>query len=184
MSIRLHGKLVVHEKDGSVLKGITSDFLAKRHTFHLKVRNSENGFRRIHTPTLKAVFFVKSFNGNENHHEKMTFPHDPPPGKRVKATFIDGETMYGYTHMVNHMQSGFFLVPADPTSNNERVFVVFDALSDLVIEGVRVPLQVGIAAIGFPGGDRISRTGGAADVDRAGQGASSGSPHILVNQMR
>jgi len=140
MSFRPTQKVVVHERDGNVLKGATSDFLAKRRVLHLRIASPTRHVRKIDTRTLKAVFFVKSFQGNKHYQEIKTFPDDPPPGKKVKATFMDGEVIYGYTHAVSHNQSGFFLIPADPNSNNERIFVVFDALTDLVVDGVKTPV--------------------------------------------
>ena len=39
-------------------------------------------------------------------------------------TFLDGETMAGFTMGYSKDKPGFFLIPADPEGNNQRVFVV------------------------------------------------------------
>jgi hypothetical protein len=37
-------------------------------------------------------------------------------------------------------QPGFFLIPLDPKSNNERIFIVFSSLSTLEVDGALVKL--------------------------------------------
>jgi hypothetical protein len=40
------------------------------------------------------------------------------------VTFQDGEKIAGTTETYSHNDVGFFLSPADPDSNNVRIFVV------------------------------------------------------------
>ncbi len=59
-------KLVVRYKDGSIVKGITSDFFTNKDFFHVKV-NETGEILEIDIYDLKAVFFVKSFEGNRDY---------------------------------------------------------------------------------------------------------------------
>ena len=47
----------------------------------------------------------------------------------VQVTFKDGETLVGATQGYQPDRPGFFLTPADPKSNNERIFVVTKAVA-------------------------------------------------------
>ena len=71
---------------------------------------------------LKALFFVKDFAGNPAH-------KDAPgpfqlPGKHIEVTFSDGEKLFGSSVTYNPKNLGFFMQPADPAGNNERIFIV------------------------------------------------------------
>jgi hypothetical protein len=125
-------KIVVHEKSGNILKGTTADFLPKRPLFHIAVGGIHGEeIKKIFINNLKAIFFVKDFSGNKDYEETRDF---------VRAIFIDGEIITGHTHALNLDQPGFFLVPADPQSNNERIFIIFSALSKLEVDGSLVDL--------------------------------------------
>jgi hypothetical protein len=133
-------KIVVHDKIGNVLKGTTADFLPKRPLFHLAIGGIHGEeIKEILIANLKAVFFVKDFEGDKNRQE-ATGLDNLPAGKKIQAQFKDGEVVAGYTHVLNMDQPGFFLIPADPQSNNERIFVVFSSLSQLEVDGTAVTL--------------------------------------------
>ena len=133
-------KIVVHDKSGNVLKGTTADFLPKRPMFHLSIGGMHGEeMKEIVINDLKAVFFVKDFEGDKDHQEAKGLD-TLPAGKKIRAHFKDGEIVAGYTHVLNMEQPGFFLIPADPKSNNERIFVVFSSLSQLEVDGSAVTL--------------------------------------------
>ncbi len=135
-------KVVVHYKDGTILKGTTADFLAKRPVFHLSVGGIQSEeVKEVFVDDLKAVFFVKDFSGDKNYKEIKDLDSRPGSGKKVKAVFKDGEAILGYTHSINFEQLGLFLVPVDPNSNNERVFTVFSSLTELEINDSPVSLS-------------------------------------------
>ena len=56
--------VVVSFKDGTVMKGNTSDFSPNKKDFHLVLLSGEGV--KIDTEQLKAIFFVKDFSGNKN----------------------------------------------------------------------------------------------------------------------
>jgi len=82
-----------------------------------------------HSP-LKAVFFVKTFEGNKDYRSPEDFSLDRLkiiPGLKVKVTFFDGEVMYGSTNGYAPERKGFFIFPVDKGSNNDRVFAIRDS---------------------------------------------------------
>jgi hypothetical protein len=80
----------------------------------------------IHIEELKALFFVKSFDGDKRH-EKNYADKVPGGGRKIKVKFSDGETITGYTTGYSAGRAGFYMVPADLKGNNERIFVVASA---------------------------------------------------------
>jgi hypothetical protein len=130
-------KVVVRYKTGKILKGYTHDFSPVAHDFHLisDLPADKGRTYAVRIADLKAVFFVKTLHGNKAYHERKTFtPGDSPRlrGLKIKVRFTDGEIMRGTTLGYNKTKKGFFITPVDPEENNNRVYVVADALRDVV----------------------------------------------------
>jgi len=90
--------------------------------------------------SLKALFFVKSFEGRSEYREIKFFnTHPPIRGLWVRVKFYDSEALEGVVHnsMRFLVEPGFFLKPPDPNSNNEIVYVVKTSLIDFCVLGVR-----------------------------------------------
>ncbi len=120
-------KVVVRYADGRIFKGSTSDFIPAKDRFHVTVVTDPPGTKPVEVETkhLKALFFVKDLVGNPQHAEKNDFdPAHPPVGRRIRVVFKDGEILVGTTQGYQPGRPGFFLVPADPSSNIERCYVV------------------------------------------------------------
>lgn len=78
---------------------------------------------------LKALFFVKDLVGDAAYNEAKAFtPEIRAMGRKVQVEFSDGETIVGTTQGYQPDRPGFFVVPVDPKSNNERCFVVMAAV--------------------------------------------------------
>jgi hypothetical protein len=122
-------KIVVRYADGRLLKGYTCDFLATKRYFHLAPTPDAPKAARITVPVghLKAIFFVRDFAGEARYVERKTFDHHTA-GRRVAITFLDDEQLVGATLNYRPDGDGFFVIPADPKSNNLRVFVVARAV--------------------------------------------------------
>jgi hypothetical protein len=120
-------KVVVRFADGRVVKGTTADFLPAKDSFHLTVATAPAGAKpmEIHMKELKALFLVKDFAGDPQRVERNEFDLSrPPAGRRIKVVFKEGELLVGTTTGYQPGRPGFFLVPADAGSNNERCYVV------------------------------------------------------------
>jgi hypothetical protein len=126
-------KIVARFVDGGIKKGYSQDFFPNKPVFHLHSDPSAPGKAQEEIPLskLKAVFFVKSFPGNPEYHERKAFREgEKHSGRKVEVTFADGEIMQGSILSYNPQQVGFFLFPVDPLSNNLRVFIVNAALKN------------------------------------------------------
>lgn len=128
----VQNRIVARFADGRVLKGTTADFLPSKPVFHL-VPTPQSGTSiavvEVKVAELKALFFVKDFAGNPDYNESKEFaPGKPVQGRRLEVVFKDGETLVGTTTGYQPDRAGFFLVPADPNSNNDRCFIVADAV--------------------------------------------------------
>jgi len=118
-------KVVIGCLDGRRLKGYVSNFSATRDRFRLfPAENSPHqAGTDVELKTLKAIFFVKDFEGNREHKDAYD-PNAQGHGRKIEVTFRDGEKIAGTTEGYNPQKPGFFLFPADPESNNVRVFIV------------------------------------------------------------
>lgn len=123
-------KIVVRYLDGSTRKGYTLDFHPSRE--HLSLWPSVNASRaeRVIVPLgrLKALFFVKDFDGDPSRVRPADDFGDTSSGRRIEVTFQDREVLRGTTLAYRPDGTGFFVTPADPSGNNQRVFVVAGAV--------------------------------------------------------
>jgi hypothetical protein len=120
-------QIIAHFQDGTVLKGLAAAFSPSKGHFHLLPAESSPGTRprAVLLTDLKAVFFVRHLEGNPAHVKRNTFdPTDLTPGRRIRVVFLDGEVLQGHTSHYQPDGKGFFVLPADQRSNNERCFVV------------------------------------------------------------
>jgi hypothetical protein len=120
-------KVVIKLLDGSIMKGESTDFLPDKKYFYLKL--IEGGTKKIDIETLKAIFFVKDFEGNKDHKKqyKDTLPWG---GKKIRVEFTDGEIITGYTSSFSTGRYGFDVIPADTAGNNEKIFVLNSAVKE------------------------------------------------------
>jgi len=126
----IKNKIVVRYQDGRVLKGYTGDFLPTKPAFHLTPMDAPPDAKPldIQIAELKAIFFVKDFTGDPNRKEVLEFPAGKPVvGRKIRVIFYDGETLVGTTQGYDVTRPGFFVIPADSGSNNDRCFVVTHA---------------------------------------------------------
>jgi len=134
MMNKIQNKVVVRFRDGRLLKGYTYDFNANRETFHVSSVHDEQDITEVAASDLKAVFFVKTFEGDKDHTDSKDFSLESLnsiTGLKVKVTFSDGEVMYGGTHGYSPQRKGFFIFPADKTLNNDRIFVIKESTTSI-----------------------------------------------------
>jgi small nuclear ribonucleoprotein (snRNP)-like protein len=121
----MQNKVVIHYRDGRILKGTTHDVLPHKSTFH--ATDKETGQTvEVELSQLKAVFFVKTYEGDREYAERDDVERSGM-GRKIQVTFEDGETLIGYTQGYSQNRPAFFLFPSDPKSNNDRILVVTDA---------------------------------------------------------
>jgi len=119
-------KVVVRYSGGRVIKGFTQDFFPAKKLFHLTPTDNPAGEPiEVSIDDLKAIFMVGDFTGQPQYRERKKYVEgEKPSGQKIEVTFIDGEVLVGSTLGYDPKRQGFFIFPADPKSNNIRVYVV------------------------------------------------------------
>lgn len=127
-------KVVVKYSDGRIIKGFVQNFSPNKDWFHLIPADNPTGKTiEIFVKRLKAVFVVRDFYGNPQYHERKKYMEgENPSGLKLEVIFSDGEVMVGSTSLgYDPKRLGHFIVPADPKSNNIRVFVVSSSVKSV-----------------------------------------------------
>jgi hypothetical protein len=118
-------KAVIAYLDGRRLKGYVSNLCATHD--HFRLFPAENSLHEagadVELKAIKAIFFVKDFEGNRKHKDAYD-AKAKGHGRKIEVTFGDGEKIAGTTEWYHAKNPGFFLFPSDPESNNIRVFIV------------------------------------------------------------
>jgi hypothetical protein len=123
-------KVVARFKDGRIVRGTTLSVDPARPTFH--VRTQEGKSLEVQLSDLKAVFFVRSLEGDSKHNEDRS-PDPEDPRHRgsilISMAFADGEVMVGLMNAYPPTKPYFFVVPVDKKSNNIRILINRAALA-------------------------------------------------------
>jgi hypothetical protein len=137
-------KVVFRFKSGELKKGYIKDFSPLQKEAVLS-EESTGSIINVSIDELKAIFFVKSFEGDKEHKEKKTYGAVSPKGHRVFIRFKDGEQMVGFLEgdvpwdhgffLAKKADGalGFFLLPVDMFSNNIKVFIVSSSVNDVTV---------------------------------------------------
>ncbi len=131
MNTDKYQKVVLRYTDGEMKKRrIMRHISLTENTF--KAIASDGTIEEVAYDDLKAVFYVKNLEGREDYHDRKEFTSDSPKtGEKVEVKFEDGELLRGRVINYDEEKQGFFLNPADPDSNDEKIFVVFNALEEV-----------------------------------------------------
>ena len=120
-------RLVVRFNDGRLLCGVAFAMNLKESGFHLDLCGKNDATTgetvQVRFADLKAVFFVRSFDGKFDK-EKLPPREISTDGSELVVKFKDGEIVRGYT--AQHYDPDdprFHLVPLDPRSNNISVLI-------------------------------------------------------------
>lgn len=117
-------KVVIHFKDGRILKGSADDFSPSQK--EIRFKDADGRTMEVGMEELKALFFVRDLLGDKHYayayHDIMT-----GGGRKILVSFIDGETIIGYVLGYSPETSGFIMTPADSKGNNDRIYVVKSA---------------------------------------------------------
>jgi hypothetical protein len=127
-------KVVVKYLNGKVIKGFMQNFSPNKDRFHLiPADKASGGTIEVMVKHLKAIFVVLDFIGNPQYDERKKYVEgEKPSGLKLEVTFTDGEVIAGSTLLgYDPKRQGNFIFPADPKSNNLRVFVVSSAVKSV-----------------------------------------------------
>ncbi len=135
-------KIVARFNDKSLLKGYVNKFTGDSATVIIK--EADTGKEHVvPMEDLKAIFYVKTFEGSKEYKEKKVYGPGKKLGRKVFIKFLDGEKLVGFLEadvppdkILSFLKSdgskkGFFLVPVDRECNNTRVFAAWNAIDDI-----------------------------------------------------
>lgn len=140
-------RVVIRYLDGKIQKGLVRSFSVEADELLLEESVTGNELR-VPLGELKAVFFVRSLEGDPAHRERKLFGARKDAenlGKKIYIKFKDGENIYGFYrgdlpwkqgYFVTEQHStarGFFVAPTDSESNNIRIFVVGTSIKDITV---------------------------------------------------
>ena len=138
----MSNKIIVKFKDGNIIKGWSTDFGPDKEIFHLHPQEEYGkDILEITVSSLKAVFFVKDFQGNKDYKKVRTFDGQPkgiPSQRKLIVIFKDGENLYGTSHDYGRYKVGFFVYPIDPKDNSNRIFVVHSAVVSIRLMKIEI----------------------------------------------
>ena len=127
-------EVVLRFRDGNLTRCLlTREFTPLDFVVEAETPEGESVHAKI--AELKAVFFLKEPRRREAELQLGTMVGDPPVGAPTRVEFFDGEVIHGRVQEYRMEDSGFFLYPTSPESNNEMVFVVARAINTLSLEG-------------------------------------------------
>jgi hypothetical protein len=124
---------------GSVEQLLRNDSQYRLESIRLRLLDSGE-IEEISTKDAKAVFFVKTFDGDLRHRALHFHEHAPVvPGLWVRVYFYDSEMIEGIISNTKDfvLETGFFLMPTDPNGNNKLVYVLKGGLKDFHVLGMR-----------------------------------------------
>ena len=135
-------KVVIHLRDGTLKKGFLK--VLDEDAEIVEIEKLDGMLQGFHFDDIKAVFFVKDFEGKRNYRERKVFTYRPTEDiKRIYIKFFDKEGLWGYIqgplpwekgfYLDGKKRRGLFVYPADPDSNNLRIYVVLTAVEDLTL---------------------------------------------------
>ena len=85
--LNLENKVVARFRDGRILKGFTHDFNHNKPVFHLTPADNKKELMEINICQLKAIFFVKTFEGKKDYKapDEVNNSGEPQKGAGVKV---------------------------------------------------------------------------------------------------
>ncbi len=126
---------------GSIEQLLRNDAQYPLDSIRLRLLDSET-VAEVPTKDAKAVFFVKTFDGDLRH-RALHFHENAPivPGLWVRVYFYDGEMIEGIISNTRDfvLEDGFFMRPTDPNGNNRLVYILKGGLKDFHVLGMRNP---------------------------------------------
>ncbi len=129
-------EVVLHYRDGTTRRGrLEREFTP--HDRHVDIVTPDGETVRAEFEGLKAVFFIKDPRKRDIEVQISSFDLYPQSnGASARVEFFDGEVVHGRVSQYSVEEHGFFLLPTSVESNNERIFVVVQALKTLYVETV------------------------------------------------
>ena len=140
----INQKAVLRFNNGTTLKGYIKDFNPINDKVNLEEAKTGSTLS-VSINELKAIFFIRSFEGDSSHKEKKLYGISKTRGHRLYIKFNDGESLVGFLEgdvpwkrgffLSKHDNDlkGFFILPVDLDSNNIKIFVIASSVKDVTV---------------------------------------------------
>jgi len=130
------GKVVIHTRDHKIHRGFSKkEFIGK----NVRILDENGNESTFPLKDLKAVFFVKEFNGAPAYDEVLFLKKEKPrPWLWVHVEFEDGEMIEGKirnSEEIINGSDGFFVWISDEYANSESVYIVKNSIRKFNIMG-------------------------------------------------
>jgi hypothetical protein len=127
-------KVVAHYKNGETRRGYTQDFRPDAEAFHMLPSDGGGIPVTVKVEELKALFYVKDYGAMRRQAERTKRFAPEIAGQKIVVEFKDGEKIWGVSEQYSTKSRGFFFIPADPTENNTRIFIVNSSVKQIQFE--------------------------------------------------
>jgi Family of unknown function (DUF6982) len=137
--------VVVHTRDGMLVKGYLRWMAASAGPRSLPAlpdvlqihHEAEGEISTVELADVKAVFFVKTPQGNVEYSEVKFLADEPASDLWIRARLMDGESMEGRTENNSSIlfAAGFWLRPTDCVANNVMVYVPKSSVVEFHVMG-------------------------------------------------
>ena len=131
-----HKKVIVRKMDRDSVNGhVAPAFLVDG---KVEVMNTAGNVVSIDLRDIKGVYFVREFGDSESLVRKTFTSRPRTEGLWVRLRFRDNETIEGImaNDLLQDAGEGFSIIPPDPHSNTQRIFVPRSALADMTVISV------------------------------------------------
>jgi hypothetical protein len=131
-----HKKVVVRKMDRDSVNGyVNASFIADG---KVEVMNTAGKVVAIEMREIKGVYFVREFGDSESLVRKTFTSRPRVEGLWVRLRFRDNEVIEGMmpNDLLQDGADGFSIIPPDPNSNTQRIFVPRSALAQMMVLGV------------------------------------------------
>ncbi len=137
MTASTHKRILLRRFEREPLAGFVnpSAFL---HPSGIEVMTVEGAVLLIPYGDVKALYFVRDFESHPPAEDAVFHTRPKMNGVWIRLRFRDGDLMEGVlpNNLLQLEPQGYTFVPPNPTSNNQKVFVPREALSELQVVGV------------------------------------------------
>jgi hypothetical protein len=131
-----HKKVVVRKLDRDSVTGYVAPIFIS--DGKVEVMNTAGKVVGIELRDIKGVYFVREFGDSELLVRKTFTSRPRVEGLWVRLHFRDNEVIEGMmpNDLLQDGAEGFSIIPPDPNSNTQRIFVPRTALAEMTVMGV------------------------------------------------
>jgi len=131
-----HKKVIVRKMDRDSVNGyVSATFISDS---KLELMNTAGNVVSLDLREVKGVYFVREFGDSESLTRKTFTSRPRMEGLWVRLRFRDNEVIEGMmpNDLLQDGSEGFSIIPPDPHSNTQRIFVPRSALAEMTVISV------------------------------------------------